>query len=171
MRHGSVLTCGIWAQERVRRVPLLPQHQSLERWAFGRRPTLRRYHTSLYPMYTLPAATPSSTSRMFSYQSFHRPKLNSSRQQKPRGGLLASGYAHDGSAPTPVGACTFTARTPVRMRRKDKVRIGVRLTLDGVTLLDEGRTNVNDGLGCTRSVFVERLLRRAQAKGWLYDGA
>lgn len=51
------------------------------------------------------------------------------------------------------------------------MRVGVRLTLDGVTLLDEARTKVNDGLGCTRSEFVERLLRRAQARGWLDDGA
>jgi len=57
------------------------------------------------------------------------------------------------------------------MRHKDKVRIGVRLTLDGVTLLDEARTHANDGLGCKWSELVERLLRRAQAKGWLDDGA
>ncbi len=57
------------------------------------------------------------------------------------------------------------------MRGSRKVRVGVRLTLDGLTLLDEARTKVSDGLGCTRSEFVERLLRRAQAKGWLDDGA
>ncbi len=57
------------------------------------------------------------------------------------------------------------------MRGSPKVRVGVRLTLDGLTLLDEARTKANDGLGCTRSEFVERLLRRARSKGWLDDGA
>ncbi len=47
----------------------------------------------------------------------------------------------------------------------------MRLSLDGLTLLDEARMRMNDGLGCTRSEFVERLLRRARAKGWLDDGA
>ncbi len=57
------------------------------------------------------------------------------------------------------------------MRGNKKVRVGVRLSLDGLTLLDEARTKANDGLGCTRSEFVEHLLRRAKAKGWLDDDA
>ena len=57
------------------------------------------------------------------------------------------------------------------MHGSQKVRVGVRLTLDGLTVLDEARPKTNCGLGCTRSEFVERLLRCAQAKGWLDDGA
>ncbi len=53
------------------------------------------------------------------------------------------------------------------MGAKEKVRIGVRLTLDGVSLLDCARTKANDGLGLSRSEFIEVVLRRAAQKGWL----
>ncbi len=56
------------------------------------------------------------------------------------------------------------------MRKGEKVRVGIRLSLDGLRLLDEGRTKADLGAGVTRSLYIERLVRLAHQKGW-DDGA